>query len=193
MAINGTLTHVIPLLTDRGVPPQQAAFVFSFAGYAIILGRILAGWCLDRFRGPHIAMFFFAVPIIGIALLGSGATGLAPAIGAVLCGVGIGAEIDLMAFLLSRYFGLKAYGKIYGVMFAVFGIGTGIGPALRASRSTGFTPTSRSSSSTRQLWSSRARCSPGSGHIPIRRPGTTALPAKQCKGRSTCRQDPKGR
>jgi MFS family permease len=65
MAINGTLTHVIPLLTDRGIPPQQAAFVFSFAGYAIILGRILAGWCLDRFWGPHIAMFFFAVPIIG--------------------------------------------------------------------------------------------------------------------------------
>ena len=35
-----------------------------------------------------------------------------------------------MAFLLSRYFGLKAYGKIYGVMFAVFNIGTGLGPAL---------------------------------------------------------------
>ena len=43
MAINGTLTHVIPLLTDRGIPPQEAAFMFSFAGYAIILGRILAG------------------------------------------------------------------------------------------------------------------------------------------------------
>jgi MFS family permease len=130
MAINGTLTHVIPLLTDRGIPPQQAAFVFSFAGYAIILGRILAGWCLDRFWGPHIAMFFFAVPIIGIVLLGSGATGFAPVIGAVLCGAGIGAEIDLMAFLLGRYFGLRAYGKIYGVMFAVFNIGTGLGPAL---------------------------------------------------------------
>jgi predicted MFS family arabinose efflux permease len=130
MAINGTLTHVIPLLTDRGIPPQQAAFVFSFAGYAIILGRILAGWCLDRFWGPHIAMFFFAVPIIGIVLLGSDAPGFASVIGAVLCGVGIGAEIDLMAFLLSRYFGLKAYGKIYGVMFAVFNIGTGLGPAL---------------------------------------------------------------
>ena len=130
MAINGTLTHVIPLLTDRGIPLQQAAFVFSFAGYAIILGRILAGWCLDRFWGPHIAMFFFAVPIIGIVLLGSGATGFAPVVGAILCGAGIGAEIDLMAFFLSRYFGLKAYGKIYGVMFAVFNIGTGLGPAL---------------------------------------------------------------
>jgi MFS family permease len=130
MAINGTLTHVIPLLTDRGIPPQQAALMFSFAGYAIILGRILAGWCLDRFWGPYVAMCFFVVPMLGIALLGSGATGLVPLIGAILCGAGIGAEIDLMAFFISRYFGLKAYGKIYGIMFAVFNIGTGLGPAL---------------------------------------------------------------
>jgi hypothetical protein len=31
-------------------------------------------------------------------------------------GAGIGAEIDLMAFFISRYFGLKAYGKIHGLM-----------------------------------------------------------------------------
>ncbi len=130
MAINGTLTHVIPLLTDRGVSLQQAAVMFSFAGYAIIGGRVLAGWCLDRIWGPYVAICFFAIPMLGIALLGSGATGIVPLIGAVLCGAGIGAEIDLMAFFLSRYFGLKAYGKIYGVMFAVFNIGTGLGPAL---------------------------------------------------------------
>jgi MFS family permease len=130
MAINGTLTHVIPLLTDRSVSLQQAAVMFSFAGYAIIGGRVLAGWCLDRIWGPYVAICFFAIPMLGIALLGSGATGIVPLIGAVLCGAGIGAEIDLMAFFLSRYFGLKAYGKIYGVMFAVFNIGTGLGPAL---------------------------------------------------------------
>ena len=50
--------------------------------------------------------------------------------GAALCGAGIGAEIDLMAFFISRYFGLKAYGKIYGVMFMLFNVGTGLGPAL---------------------------------------------------------------
>ena len=61
---------------------------------------------------------------------GSGAGGMVPLAGAVLCGMGIGAEIDLMAFFISRYFGLKAYGKIYGVMFALFNIGTGLGPAL---------------------------------------------------------------
>src|SRR5262249_11536801 len=125
-----TLTHVIPLLTDRGVPQVQAAFMFSFAGYAIIGGRILAGWCLDRIWGPYVAMCFFAIPMLGIALLGNGATGTVAVIGAILCGAGIGAEIDLMAFFLSRYFGLKSYGKNYGIMFAVFNVGTGLGPAL---------------------------------------------------------------
>jgi MFS family permease len=51
-------------------------------------------------------------------------------VGAALCGAGIGAEIDLMAFFISRYFGLKAYGRIYGLMFMLFNVGTGLGPAL---------------------------------------------------------------
>jgi MFS family permease len=130
MAINGTLNHLIPLLTDRGVPLQLAAGVLSGAGFAIIVGRIIAGWCLDRFWGPYVAICFFIVPMVGIALLGSGAGGLVPLAGAVLCGAGIGAEIDMMAFFVSRYFGLKGYGKIYGVMFGIFNVGTGVGPAL---------------------------------------------------------------
>jgi MFS family permease len=130
MAINGTLTHVVALLTDRGIPLQVATGALSAAGLAIIFGRVLSGWCLDRYRGPYVAIIFFAIPMVGIALLGSGAGGIVPIAGAVLCGMGIGAEIDLMAFFLSRYFGLKSYGKIYGIMFAVFNIGTGLGPAL---------------------------------------------------------------
>ena len=130
MAINGTLTHVVPLLTDRGIAASQAAVMFSFAGAAIIGGRILAGWCLDRLWGPYVAILFFAIPMIGIALLGSGIGGVVPFIGAICCGAGIGAEIDMMAFFVSRYFGIKAYGKIYGVMAMAFNIGTGLGPAL---------------------------------------------------------------
>ena len=32
-------------------------------------------------------------------------------------GLGLGAEVAIMAFLTSRYFGLCAFGAIYGVMF----------------------------------------------------------------------------
>jgi MFS family permease len=130
LAINGTIIHIVALLTDRGIPLEVATGALSVSGLAIIVGRIVCGWCLDRFWGPYVAACFFVLPMIGIALLGSGAGFPVPLIGAALCGAGIGAEIDLMAFFIGRYFGLRAYGKIYGVMFMIFNIGTGLGPAL---------------------------------------------------------------
>jgi MFS family permease len=41
-----------------------------------------------------------------------------------------GAEADLMPFLIARYFGLRHYGRIYGVLFSVFLITSGIAPYL---------------------------------------------------------------
>jgi MFS family permease len=66
----------------------------------------------------------------GIALLASGLSGLAAFLGAALCGIGVGAEVDLMAFFVGRYFGLRAYGRIYGVMFAAFAFANGVGPSI---------------------------------------------------------------
>ena len=130
VAINGTIVHIVALLTDRGVPAQTAIGLMSAAGLAIIIGRIICGWCLDRFHGPYVAACFFVLPMAGIGLLISGWEMPWPVVGAALCGAGIGAEVDLMAFFISRYFGLKAYGTIYGVTFTLFNVGTGLGPAL---------------------------------------------------------------
>ena len=130
IAINGTLTHIVPLLTDRGVSRQIATAALSGTGFALIFGRILSGWCLDRFWGPYVAITFFVLPMAGIAILASGAGGFAPFLGAIACGLGIGAEIDLMAFFTSRYFGLRDYAQLYGTMFGIFALGVGIGPAL---------------------------------------------------------------
>ncbi len=130
IAINGTLTHIVAFLTDRGVPAAEARGALSVAGIALLAGRIISGWCLDRFFGVHVAIAFFVIPMAGIALLASGAGGMVPLIGAVLCGMGVGAEVDIMAFFVSRYFGLKSYGKIYGLMFAVFAFAQGFGPLI---------------------------------------------------------------
>jgi MFS family permease len=130
VAINGTVSHVVALLTDRGYPLQEATAALSLSGLAIIGGRILSGWALDRFWGPFVAVAFFLIPMAGIGLLDSGAAGVVPLLGATLCGLGIGAEVDLMAFFVSRYFGLRDYAKIYGAMFAVFSFGVGVGPTI---------------------------------------------------------------
>lgn len=130
VAINGTLTQIVALLSDRGIPVAVAVNALSASGLALIAGRILSGWCLDRFWGPHVAITFFTIPMVGIACLASGAGGTVPLIGAVLCGLGVGAEVDLMAFFVSRYFGIREYAKIYGVMFALFAGANGVGPSL---------------------------------------------------------------
>jgi len=130
IAINGTLTHIVALLTDRGIGLEAATAALSGTGVALFCGRVLSGWFLDRFWGPYVAIGFFVTPMIGLALLMSHAVGAAPFVGALCLGLGIGAEIDLMAFFASRYFGLRNYAKIYGTMFGLFGFGVGLGPAL---------------------------------------------------------------
>ncbi len=130
LAINGTITHIVPMLIDRGTPPPQAVQAVQMAGLAIIGGRMLSGYFLDFVWGPFVAMVFFGLSIIGMGILATGATGPLALVGAVFCGGGIGAEIDIMGFMLSRYFGMRNFGKIYGLIFAAFNLGTGFGPAI---------------------------------------------------------------
>jgi len=133
MAASGATAHLVPLMTDRGLSAAVATGALGTAGMALIAGRLLAGWLLDRVHGPWVAAAFFALPLVGVLMLvlsQSTATAL-PA--AVLVGLGLGAEVDLIAYLQSRYLGLKAFGAIYGYLFATFMLGSGIGPFLMGS------------------------------------------------------------
>lgn len=126
-AVNGTLTHIVALLTDRGFSVFAATTALSFSGLAIIGGRILSGYCLDKIFGPAVAFVFFLFPLLGILLLYSGAGGFIPIVATVLCGLGIGAEFDMMSFFVSRYFGLRSFGLLYGVMFGFSQLGNAAG------------------------------------------------------------------
>lgn len=130
--INGIVAHLVPLLTDRGIDVRQAAATLSLVGLSTIAGRLVAGYLLDRFFGPYVAAGLFLLPLAAVGLLTAGAGGVAPALAAVSLGFGLGAEVDVIGFLASRYFGLRAFGQIYGCLFAIFTLGTGLGPVLMA-------------------------------------------------------------
>jgi len=130
LTANGSLIHAVALLTDRGISLSIATAALSAAGLAMIVGGMLSGYCLDRFFGPYVAIFCVAVAIIGIGLLGSGAGGAVPIAGTILCGFANGAEGNLLPYFVSRYFGLRSFGQIFGYLFAVFMISVGVGPLL---------------------------------------------------------------
>jgi len=50
--------------------------------------------------------------------------------GAFLIGLGLGAEADIIAYLLGRYFGLRSFGTAFGFAFGLFVLAGGIGPLL---------------------------------------------------------------
>ena len=126
-AVNGCLVHAVPLLIDRGYSPSTATAVMVWAGLATMVGRLLAGYLVDRFFAPYVGAVFFLLGIGGIYLLAS--TGYMT-LGIVSLGLAAGTEIDLIGYMSSRYFGLRKFGQLYGYMFAAFTIGSGLGPYL---------------------------------------------------------------
>ena len=127
--INGSLIHVVPLLTDRGIPVTVATGALSAAGFALIGGRVISGYLLDKLFAPYIAIFFLVCPMLGLAVLGTGMVTPGPVVGTILLGAGIGCEVDLMSFIVTRYFGMRAFGSLHGLMFAGTVLGNAAGAA----------------------------------------------------------------
>lgn len=131
MAVNGVVTHLVALLSDRGVASAIATKMLAAVGVATIAGRLLSGYLLDRIFAPYLAAVVFLIPLAGIVVLFAGVSSMPLYFLAAVClGLGLGAEVDIIGFLVGRYFGLRRYGEIYGYIFAVFAIGSGVGPFL---------------------------------------------------------------
>jgi len=125
--VAGAIVHLVPLLVDRGLAMPSALHAAAALGFAVIAGRIVVGWLCDRFHAPYVAFCFLMLPVASFVLL----LVHGPALVAVLLlGLAAGAEIDLLAYLASRSFGLRAYGEIYGWLLSIFSLGAGTGPVL---------------------------------------------------------------
>jgi predicted MFS family arabinose efflux permease len=129
-SVHACVLHLPALLTDRGVSAQGAALASSIVGLALLTGRVGTGYLLDRFFAPRLAMLFFGSAAVGIALLFAGGAGKIALIAAFLVGLGMGAEADIIAYSLSRYFGLKAFGTAFGYTFGAFVLGGAVGTLL---------------------------------------------------------------
>ena len=129
--IGGSIQNLFPYFVGEGFGPGQAAGFLSVIGISVIIGRISTGFFLDRFWGPAVAAILMALPAISCFLLASGSPSTQAAyIATILIGFAAGAEFDIIAYLASRYFGLRHYSKIYSLLYAAFAIGAAIAPGL---------------------------------------------------------------
>jgi MFS family permease len=130
-AIAGPIPNMENILHVHGFAHADIIGLTSLIGVSAIVGRLAGGWLLDLFWAPAVAVLILAMPCISCWLLGAGTLGYNhAALSIFLIGFSVGVEYDLLAYLTSRYFGLRSYATIYGFLYVFFGIGAGIGPML---------------------------------------------------------------
>lgn len=127
----GYLFHLITLLRERGYTLGDAAKVQSLIGASIIAGRLLSGAAMDRFFAPFVAAFAFALAAVGTVMLMSD-NYVVLAVGAVAVGLPIGAELDILAYTVSRYFGIQSFGRCYSLAYSTMIFAGGASPVLIA-------------------------------------------------------------
>ncbi len=131
-AIVAMVTCTVPLLRDKGLSAADAGRVFGAFGLSLIGGRMLVGYLIDRLWAPGVAAVALTLPALGCALMafsGASETG-ALMVATFLVGFGAGAEFDIAAYLVSRYFGLRDYGRLFGVHLGLITLASTLAPWL---------------------------------------------------------------
>lgn len=128
-AYGGAHIHIAQIVKLHGFSAQVAASVLGIVAIGILVGRLLVGFLFDRFWAPGVAFPALLLPAIACWLLmGTEASFLHVAIGGFLLGFAAGTESDVIAYLAAKYFGMAHYGRIYGVLYMPFAIGSAISP-----------------------------------------------------------------
>ncbi len=119
------VTQQVPLLIEAGWSQTDASFVQALFGFALLFARVFIGFIIDHFFAPRVMQIVSVGGALSCVLYA-----ISPEAGifsALLLGFLLGAEFDVLAFLIKRYFGNVAYGRLYGVIFGVFYLGSGLG------------------------------------------------------------------
>ena len=130
-ANNGILSaHFVPMLLDRGYSVPAAIALLGTSGLAAMLARVVVGLCLDWVNGPCSAASScsFRCSAWGCygAMPASPRRSLPPCASASRSAP----RSTCSASSSAAIFGRRSFGALYGLIFAAFTIGIGVGPAI---------------------------------------------------------------
>jgi len=121
--------NFVPIMASFHLSTTDAAGIASLIGISSIFGRLVCGWLLDKFNARMVTACFFAMPLLAGAIILALPINIgAAAVIAMAIGLAVGSEIDCIAYLTSRYVGLKNYGLIFGTIAGCISLGAATGP-----------------------------------------------------------------
>ena len=125
------VASVVPIMVSNGLDRVTAASIAGVLGFAAIGGRLTIGFLLDRIQARYLAAAMLSTPVLAISLLILMPQSIPAALAAVLIiGLALGAELDLLAYITSRYFALRYFGTLFGTVGGFITLAGGAGPVI---------------------------------------------------------------
>jgi MFS family permease len=113
----GLVSQLQSVLIEKGLSASAAVLLISCLGLSVVVSRLVTGRLLDLRRPDLTAAGCMALAAIGaLVLLKSDGHPALAILAVVLVGISLGAELDIVSFFVSRIFGLRHYGALYGVL-----------------------------------------------------------------------------
>lgn len=127
----GLAIHLFPILTEAGISRESAALLTALSGIAGIIGKLVTGYLLDRFRPNWVGGLTLGAAALAFVLLYDGIRSpVFIVIALIVNGYAAGTKTHITGFLTAGYGGMKHFGAIYGFMSALMALASGIGPLL---------------------------------------------------------------
>jgi MFS family permease len=82
---------------------------------------------LDRYQTPKVGIVLILFAFAGVGVIALVHNVVLLVVGALLLGLGLGAELQVAAYFASRLFGMKNFGSLYSLIFGPFIIGNAVG------------------------------------------------------------------
>ena len=123
--------NIVPILVDKGLTLETAAVVAGVIGISQIIGRLAGGYLLDRFNARFVAAVSVALPTVTCTiLLATYGSWPAAVVAVAFLGFAAGAEMDAVAYLSSRCFGMLNFAALFGAFMGLITLGFGLAPVL---------------------------------------------------------------
>lgn len=122
---------IVPVLISLGIGKAEAAGMAAIVGLSSFAGKLGAGALVDRIQAALLPFAGFALPALAFAFILLGRDHVLPVSAGLVClGLAGGATLQLSNYLVSRYAGVRHFGKIFGVVSSLMGLAGGIGPVV---------------------------------------------------------------
>ena len=132
-AVAGTSQNLkLYLSIDLNYTQQQAANVLSIVLGASIIGRLFMGWLADKIQKKYVMILIYTLVAVSIPLLFIADTTGVMYLFAFLFGIALGGDYMIIPLMAAELFGVKALGRVMGIIISVDGLGEAFGPMLAA-------------------------------------------------------------